>query len=87
MISTLISRGLAFGRLGRVGVDGSLTGGVFFSLFIAHLSLPWVAKKSFSVSPTILQSQRAPRRGASLGRHQCSPWLRFTAHSTHHITL
>lgn len=33
MISTLISRGLAFGRLGRVGVDGSLTGGAFFFSF------------------------------------------------------
>ena len=33
MISTLISRGLAFGRLGRVGVDGRLTGlSSFFSL-------------------------------------------------------
>lgn len=38
MISTLISQGLAFGRLGRVGVDGRLTG-VFFSFFHCALEL------------------------------------------------
>lgn len=36
MICTL-PRGLAFGRSGRVGIDGSLTGGAFSLFFIVLL--------------------------------------------------
>lgn len=48
MISTLIFRGLAFGRSGRVGVDGRLTGGAFFPLFHCSLGLvPRCEENSF----------------------------------------
>lgn len=54
MISTLISRGLAFGRSGRVGADGSLTGGVFFFSFHCPPELVSGREEKFSRSrPTI----------------------------------
>ena len=56
MISTLISRGLAFGRAGRVGADGRLTGvpfsavwalDHFFFSIVLWDSISWTRRKIF----------------------------------------
>lgn len=79
MISTLIPRGLALGRLSRVGVDGSLTGCAFFSLFIAYLGLLWSRRKVLRLVH--------PLRMADAARTFRSIWHRGPHHSNSDFVL
>lgn len=66
MISTPITQGLAFGRLGGVGFDANLTG----LFFIAITELAWDAKKIliFLVLGTLLNAFSSPRDWRALSK-------------------
>lgn len=69
MISTPITQGLAFGRLGGVGFDANLTG-LFHFFFIAITELAWDAKKIliFLVLGTLLNAFSSLRDWRALSK-------------------